>query len=350
MDQRTVGIYLSRILSGFYLFLYNGQRYKLIYPDTSIKYEADLYAQEEYDKNKYNDWIQDDNIIDSLVSMGIWNYNGDDNLKNLETQIEDLKVDLYKNFLNPTKIKTLKRTLSNTRSAYNRNYDIRHSLDQYTISGYTSQLKNQYILINSIYDQFNNKVFNLSNDIDLTLFNNLSYTISANNIDIQTFRFIARNEMWKNYWSANNDYIFNRSTIDWTDEQRTLVILTKMYDSAYQHPECPPDSVFEDDDTFDGWMISQRRENEKTRNKNRTEKMLEGKNLNNAGEIFIKANSQEEANNIYSLNDNTSRHIIRERNMVIKNTDGLLNDQDLPDVKRNLQVQNNQQFKDSRKK
>lgn len=344
MDHRTISLYLSRILSGLYIFFYNNKKYKLIYPDISVKYEADLYAQEEFDKNKYNEWIQDSDVVDTLVTMGVWSYNGDKNLENIEKQIEDLKVDLYKNFLNPAKIKSLNRTLSNTKLAYNKNYEIRHSLDKYTITGYINELKNQYILINSIYDEYNKKIFNINNNIDFNLYNNLSYTISANTIDISIFRLIARNEMWKNYWTANSDNLFDRPTSNLTDEQRTLIVLTKMYDSAYQHPECPPDSVFEDDDIFDGWMITQRRENEKIKNKNRTEKMLEGKKLNNAGEVFIMANSQDEANNIYSLNNSSSMHTIKERNMFIQNSNSIIEESSLPDVQRDLTVMNNQKF------
>lgn len=345
MDQRTLSLYLSRILSGFYLFFHSGEKYKLIYPDITVKYEAELYAEQEYEGNKFNDWITDDSIIDSLVSMGVWNYNGDTNLENLEKQIDDLKVDLYKNVLNPNKIKNLKRTLSNTKSAYNRAYEIRHSLDQYTVNGYSQYLKNQYILVNSLYYNNNKKVFNTIEDADFNLLNILSNIISSNIIDISVFRTIARSDSWRNYWSANSDSLFDKSVVNWTDEQKTLVVLTKMYDSAYQHPECPPDKVFEDDDIFDGWMIVQKRENEKIKNKNRTEKMLEGKNLNKAGEIFIMANSQEEAQNIYDLNDNTSRHIIKERENTIKRSAGTVESNRLPDAQRELTVKMNEQFK-----
>lgn len=349
MDQRTIGIYLSRILSGYYLFVYKNTRYKLVYPDIDIKYQAELYAQEEYDRNKFNDWITDDSIVDTLVSMGVWSYNGDDNLKNLEKQIDDLKVDLYKNFLNPSKIKTLRRTLSNTQLAYNKSYNTRHSLDQYTPYGYSNQLKNQYILIYSLYDEDNNRIFNNLEQVDYNHLNNLSNTIADNVIDVSVFRSIARNDLWRNYWSANSDYLFNKPTVNWTDEQKTLVLLTKMYDGAYQHPECPPDNVFEDDDMFDGWMISQKRENEKNRNKNRTEKLLEGKKLDKAGEVFIVANSQEEAQQIYGLNDNTNKHIIKERSSVILSTNKQLEEKELPDVQRNLVQQSNEQYKNSRK-
>jgi CRISPR/Cas system-associated endonuclease/helicase Cas3 len=96
---------------------------------------------------------------------------------------------------------------------------------------------------------------------------------------------------------------------------------------------------------FDGWMILQKRENEKTRNKNRTEKVLEGKKLDKAGEVFIVANSKEEAQNIYDLNDNGSRHTIRERESVLKNSNQTIEDAQLPDVQRQLVMQSNQQFK-----
>jgi len=346
MDNRNINIYLSRILSGFYLFLYNNNtRYKLVYPDIHIKYEAELYAQEEYENNKFNDWITEDNIIDSLVSMGIWTYNGDDNLKSLEKQIEDHKVDLYKNFLNPTKLKTLRRTLSNIKNTYNSLYNTRHFLDQFTVNGYSQYLKNQYILIHSLYTINNKKVFESMEDTDYKLLTSLSNIVSENTIDISVFREIARNDIWKNYWSANSDNLFDKSVINWTDEQKTLVVLTKMYDSAYQHPECPPDQVFEDDDMFDGWMIIQKRENEKNRNKSRTEKILEGKKLDKAGEVYIVASSKEEAKNIYDLNDNNSRHIIREREAFIRNSTNEVEVSALPDVQRELTIQNNQQFK-----
>ena len=348
MDTRTIGIYLSRILSGFYIFTHNDRRYKLIYPDINIKYAAELYAQEEYEYNRFNEWITDDSIIDSLVSIGVWSYNGDDTLANLEKQIEDIKVDLYKNFLNPPKLKSIKKTLSNIKSNYNKLYETRHSLDQYTVTGYSELLKNNYILVHSLFDDNNQRLFNSLEEADYNLLNSLSTTISQNNIEISTFRAIARSDIWRNYWNANKEQLFDQATINWTDEQKTLVVLTKMYNSAYDHPECPPDKVIDDDDTFDGWMITQRRESEKIKNKNRTEKMLSGKNLDKAGEVFIVANSKEEVQNIYNLNDHNSRHIIRERESVINNTNSTVDVAKLPDIQRELTVQSNQQFKNKK--
>jgi hypothetical protein len=117
-------------------------------------------------------------------------------------------------------------------------------------------------------------------------------------------------------------------------------MFTKMYDNAREHSECPTDNIFEDDDLFDGWMILQRRENEKQKNKNRASKLLEGKNLKNANEVFLVAGSQDEAQNIYDLNDPVSRNIIKERNNIVNNNkDAQIHEQNLPDVQRQLMMQ-----------
>lgn len=348
MDQRTIGIYLSRILSGFYLFLYKNKRYKLVYPDINIKYEAEIYAEQEYEYNKFNDWLTEDNIVDTLVNLGMWDYSGDNQLKNLEKQMDDIKVDLYQNFLNPNKIKSLRRNLANVKHTYNQLFEIRHSFDHITAQGFASIIKNHYILMHSLFNEHNKLLFTSLNDIDIKTFEIFSNIIAQNTISIESYRKIARSDIWRNYWSANSDNLFDKSTVNWTDEQKTLVVLTRMYDSAYQHPECPQDNVFEDDDMFDGWMIFQRRENEKAKNKIRTEKLLEGKNLDKAGEIFVMAHSKQEAQNIYDLNDNTSKYIIKERNDVIKQRGGLTQDTDLPDVHRQIISMSNEQFKNSR--
>jgi hypothetical protein len=347
VDKENISLYLSRILSGFYYFVYGDKRYKLIYPDMTIKYQAELFANEQYELNKFNEWILDDDIIHYLVNAGLWDYTGDVMLKKLEVQIEDYKVDLFKNFLNPNRLKTIRKSLDTTKKRYDQMYSIRHYFDHLTARGYANIVKNQYIVSHSIFDDNDVLTFNLKEKkIDLNLLNNIIEFLANNTLDIKTFRKLARSDIWRNYWSANKDYLFDKPTINWTDEQRTLVVLTKMYDSAYESTECPPDNVFEDDDMFDGWMISQKRENEKIRSKNRTEKMFGNKGgLNKAQEVFLVANSKEEAEAIYNLNDSSSMNIINERNNVIQKSGKEIQEADLPDVQRNLLVQRQNMIK-----
>lgn len=342
MDNKVVSLYLSRILSGQYIFIYNDVTYKLVYPDTTIKYNAELYTEQVYDNSKYNDWISDEEIEHWLVEAGLWQYEYSKTLDNLEKQIEDHKVELFNNFLNPTKLKSIRRSLSQSRSLQSKLYEARHCLDHVTLKGYCHHTKNEYLLINSLYDTNNNLVFKDINSENYQRVNQISNYINQNTIDIPVFRTIARHDIWKSSWSANKENVFSKQTVDWTDEQKTLVIMSKMYDSAYEHPECPPDNVIEDDDMFDGWMIIQRRENEKNKTKQRNEKMLKDKKLGNASEVFLVARSKEEIQNIYSLNDDQSRFTIREREAALAQSGGTLKDTDLPDVRRELTMRNNQ--------
>ena len=349
MDNITLNTYLSRILSGYYLFVYKNNRYKLIYPDITIKYEADVYANEEYINNRFNDWINQDDILHILMMMGIWNPSMEQELKGINSKIDDLKVEYYKSFLNKTKLKTLKRQLSSLKKRYDFLYNLRHSLDHLTSEGYSSLLKNQYILVYSLYDNKDQNLFSSIDDVNFSLFNALSNIIHENLIPSEAFREIARSDIWRNYWSANKERIFDKPTINWSDEQKTLVILTKMYDNAYEHPDCPSDSIIEDDDAFDGWMIMQRKQNEKDKNKKRTESLL-GDKLNKAGEVFLVANSMEEAQEIYNLNDDSSRHTINERQKTILSSENPIDTTQLPDVQRELLSQQFQSQKERFKK
>jgi len=342
MTDKEIGLYLSRILSGYYIIFHNNEKYKIVYPDINVRYQAELFAEEHYHQNKFNDWIRDEDIVAWLVDMGIWTWDGDDSLKKIENGIENLKVELYQSLLNPAQTKRIRRQLSTQKSLLNSKFSIRHSFDGVTVQGYVDMLKNQFILINSIYDHHNKLLFNDLDNIDYALLNDISGTISNYSINMSDFRKIARHEMWRNYWSSNKNNVFDKSSVNMTDEQKTLVILTKMYDGAYEHPECPPDNVIEDDDMFDGWLIHQRREMEKSRNKSRNDKLLESKKLSNAQEVFLVAKTKEEAQAIYGLNDQTERHIIKERFEAIdKNKE--IKDSDLPDVRRDIITQTNQQ-------
>lgn len=349
MDNKDIVLYLSRILSGHYTFIYDKQRYKLIYPDMEVKYDAEIYAQEIYDDNKFNDWITDEEIVDFLISVGLWTLDGDQALDRITKDIEDKKVELYNTLLDPNKSKFVRRQLNNLNQLYSKRYEIRHSFDHLTISGYANLLKSQYILLNSIYDTNNKKIFDFSKTIDYKIVNDISTIINSHTIDIKTFREIARSDTWRSYWSANKEKVFDKATINWSDEQKTLVVLTKMYDSAYEHPECPTDQVIEDDDMFDGWLIIQRRENEKSRSKARSEKLLKDKKLGNAQEVFLVANSADEAKNIYNLNEENSRGIIRERQTILSDPSVQLKESDLPDVQRQMILESNQKLIQSRK-
>lgn len=349
MDDRTLNLYLSRILSGFYVFHLGDKLFKLVYPSIDIKYQSEIYAQKIYEDNKYNEWIKQSEILYVLIDLGLWSIDGDKKLKKIEDDIDNSKVELFKNFLNPTKQKTIRKKLTQQKKQYDYLYSIRYSLDHITLEGYCNALKNDYILTKSLFDDSNNLVFkDHNNPADYFLLKNIASYIAQNSLEISTFKIIARSNVWKNYWSANKNNLFDKPVVNWTDEQKTLVVLTRMYDSVYEHPESPPDIVIEDDDMLDGWMIIQKRESEKSKNKKRNEQFLPDK-IKNSQEVFLMANSKEEARNIYDMNDYQGAGIIKERNQTISQNN-VIAEQNLPDIKRDIILQSNDKRKQMRKK
>lgn len=347
MEERVIGSFLSRIMCGYYIFTYAGKRYKLEYPNLDLKYQAEILAQEIYDDWKYQEWPTLKSVIEVLVDQGLWEYHFEMDIKQLEKSIEDIKVDIYKNYLNDKKLKQLKRTLYQHDNKLSTFLNKKHQFDYITIEGFAESAKTHFLLSNSILDQNNQYIF-LKDDADNVLLQRISSIVSENSIGITTFKKIARSNLWNNYWGTKKEDVFDGPSIRWTDEQKTLVRITKMYDSAREHPECPPDDVFDDDDAFEGWMILERRKNEKSKIENRLEKSLPAK-LKNAGEVFLVAGSQKEAEQIYGLNDAQGLGIIKERNRILQ-TQHEINETNLPDIRRDITMQNNELMKNQARK
>ena len=108
----------------------------------------------------------------------------------------------------------------------------------------------------------------------------------------------------------------------------------------------PSDTVFEDDDMFDGWLIDQRKTREKEQNQQRVEKA--GNWKDSAQEVFITAPTKADAMNVYDLNDMTGRAKIKERANALAQH-GILEDKQLPDVQRDLLVQSKDQILNNRR-
>ncbi len=102
-----------------------------------------------------------------------------------------------------------------------------------------------------------------------------------------------------------------------TEDQRFLCAVTRMYDNANEHSECPSETVLNDDDAFDGWMIFERRKAEKARDKQSAEDMMGGRH-EGAGEVFLFAKTKEDRQRIEGLNDQEAKITKKKRQALIK--------------------------------
>jgi hypothetical protein len=336
MDHSLVSLLIHRIGSGKFYFTHKDCEYVFLQPSSDIKYRAELIYQNYIEENKYNyNWYKE-NITKLLIYLSLWNDSDQKYLDELEKKIENIKLDMYLSKLNKDKIKKYKSELSKTKESINKLLNTKHCLDYLTIEDAASNAKNEFTMINSIHFNNNNldRVFSKNiSDISYSHFNEIALHVGSNLISIEDYKNVARSEQWKAIWNSNKNNLFNKSAYDLSDEQKTLISISNMYDRIYEHPECPGDDVINDDDILDGWMIYQRNKADKIKKQNSAQELAN--KHKNAKEIFVVAD-KEDVNDILDLNSSVSSSIIKQRRGLIRNSKEGVDEVNLPDVQMEL--------------
>lgn len=181
------------------------------------------------------------------------------------------------------------------------------------------------------YDEFRNAPEYLVNKL-------MSCSLFDDRLTEKNLRSLARSEFWRTVWAAarkNNGSILDRPLMNITDPQRILITWSIIYDSTYENPECPDQSVIEDDDLFDEWL-------KQSSNKRNSEKVkIKNEKIANSKEVGIMVSSVEDAKKVFELNDKENQKIIQERNEAISKI-GVIKEGNLPDVKRDIKLKLNQ--------
>lgn len=348
MNDEDFSLLLYRIISGKLYFSYNHEIYELRSPDNEIKYKAQLLYNNIINEEKYNDWIRQDYLDNILISLGLWTRDTNTIMKDLEKKIDNQKVDLFKFSALSDKVKSIKKTLGQYKNQLTQIQNKKNDLFANTLEGYALSIKNEYIICHTLFKN-NKKVFQdnaINNQDSYSYFNNLVNEINHNMIDVSIFKSLCRHQLWRSFWNCNKGNIFSSSISELTEEQRTMINISKMYDSVYDHPECPSDRVIEDDDMLEGWMILQRRKSEQAKNQQKVDNL--NPKLKNAQEIFLMSDNQESFEEIINLNTQEAAHRMQEKFAYVK-AKGVAVESELPDVQRQLQQQSNDLRKQNRK-
>jgi len=347
----TIEKILYRILLGYYYIYINDEQYKVVYPTIRIKYEAELLYEKMLEDNKFDKmYLNADEIKNYLHTNNIWLKNDDEKLKDCEKFLEDSKVNLYLNYSNEKMTTTNKKNISKAQKDLETLLSKKHSFDYLTIHEHATSVKNEFILMNSIYDQHNNLVFDYHKDHILAYndFQSFVREILETSIKQHELRRVAKSDLWKSYAVASK---IEKDIIDMNDDYRHLIGLHKMYDNVRQHPECPSNEIIEDDDALDGWFIYQNRKAEKEKKKNSIMNKI-GNKSKDAGEVFLITDDIKERDAIYALNDATARQNIKEiinTGKKLESTKENMKWQDIPFVQRDLRNQAQEKFKNHQK-
>lgn len=333
---------LYRIIDGYYTITIDNVLYKIKSPSISMRHKACLIYKSIIEDNKYDtdSWVTCTTIERLQSIYGIWTKKHEDELSNIYKSICKHKIDLYLNYQNVSKTKFTKKQLISIEQSYNKLLGQKHYFDHLTLEYYAQNIKNQFLILNMIYDIDDNKIFKDYDNIynmDLNFIEKIIIELNENTLSINDIKKLARHELWKSIWNVSKSEIFNSSNKDLTDDQRSLISFSKVLDSIKEHPEAPNEDIINDDDALDGWILYQNDKQEKEKAKQHIDNKY-GLSNKNAGEIFIVTNDQAERKSIYELNDTQTNQDIK--NMIeLTNHRGQINWIDLPHVKRNLQQQ-----------
>ena len=325
-DDETISSLIDRIIEDKYIFSLSNKYYYQISPNISIKNKANILYQQ-----TYNDYIYDDSFVTEqalelmLVQNKILPFSYQKNLKDLETRIEDTKVRLYKQFANKKSKESIKKDLDKYKNTYIELSNKKHIWDFLLLKNYAFKAKTEYLLTQTIYDYETDFLIFDSKNIDIKVMNNVIDKLHNDPLrNIDTFKHIALSGLWRNYWSSNAQ-IFKGSISEWSDDQRTLVVISKMYHSIYEHPDCPDDAVFEDFDAIDGWMIMQKRKNIAEKKQKGVNEIL-GKDGKNSSEVFLMAQTQQDAEDILSMNSDEGFFEYKRKLVALNNASGSISD------------------------
>lgn len=329
INQRQ--LLVNKIILGETHFQISGKEYVYKPPSRATLYKAELVYQDSIEENKYLGLLSNNEVKPTLIGLGLWSTDSDKTLEGCEKAIKDSCVELYRAAFDFKRQKDIRRRLESLRKRQLDMITRLHYFDSNTIEALATLQKTQYLIVNSVYDE-DGKLIDADN---FSLLTRIINEINKYNISIEDFKELAKTDPWRSIWSVDNVNIFGKPSCDLTEEQRTLISLSKFYDSIYEHPDCPNDNVLNDSDMLEGWLILQQREREAARKQKSTDSILglTDKMKNAVGnEVMIVANSTAEAVEINSQNDASSQMIKRERMAVIKSK-GEAQDMDFRDIK-----------------
>ena len=281
---------------------------------TDIEY-ANIFAERFYNDCKYEGIPLKKDLEILMVRMQLLEKDYKDLLKKLDKKLEDSKVELFLSFSNKDKRAKTKKKIASNKNQSSKYRNQVSGLLKNCLESLTEEAKNQYLFLNSVYDEAGTRLFNPN--LDFSIFNALTRQINKDMLSEEDIRKFARSQVWRNAWSSKKYDVFKNSVDEFTIDQKVLVYYSELYDYAYKSDNCPSDEIFEDDDAFDGWHNLEVRKIAGAKKDRQREEFI-GNVDPKYQEVFKKADSQEEANVAYDMNSELSKKFLKERTEIHK--------------------------------
>ena len=335
MELRDREFFVYQISAGYIKYRTEDLVLYIHEPNLDERYSAQEVYNQAYQEAEFEGVYTTEEMLDVLRKYELWSDKDETILEGLPKEIEDFKVKMFENLMKTKTREKLRGHLTKAKKQFDEVIIKKHGYDLYTCSGYASFARAAWITEHCTRLE-GGGVYNWK-DVGLTEVMNFSQQSRPSEEQI---REIAKTDPFRTCWGASKEQMFSQRGVELTDIQKGLILWSKLYDGIHENPDCPSDDVIQDDDLFDGWLISERRKRETERNKNSAEACDM-----DADEVFIPVETDEDQHRVNTLNDPTSQMVIKQRHNQIQDAQSPLNHSDLTDVRRDLQMQANEQYK-----
>jgi len=332
--------FVSRLLAGYIKIDFNKIMLYVHSPTVDLNYESQEIFKQAYDEAFMSGIFTRKELYDYRIENDLWSRKEEADLEKLDKKIDDLKLDLYNNYINPVKREAYRSLLREEEDKKLKLFTKQHSYDHVDCEGVGTYARLNWLIQNttkledgSLYD---------FEEIDVaTVLQRWQGELLK---DAQA-REIARTEPWRSNWSCSKqlNILFRASSpAELNPDQKTVLAYSQMYDNINEAAETPVNAVIEDDDALDGWLIKQRRASDKRRKETSSQDVLS--QHSSADEVYIFSEGKEEAEAIYDLNDPDARYAVAQREGQLER-DGEVGYTQFQDVKMRVNEELNEMMK-----
>jgi hypothetical protein len=286
--------------------------------------------------------LTEDEALVLLQERKLWTPEMSSEFDLLKEKIEDMKIGLLDTWSRSNAQLAIRHALKIGKQELERLLNIRHCIDHLTCEGLASAARARYLTGYSLLLPDGQPYWEGSSDWDrpdVVVDDVIEYLV-RNRLGEAQLREIARKDPWHSMWASRKFVgkgLFDVPAVDLTDDQRYVMMWSSIYDSVRESSDAPNDSVLEDDDMLDGWLLKQKRAREAHIASSAADKIGNEK-IKNADEVYVPAETAEDAMKVSKLNDMQANTIKAQRLAHLKKV-GVAHEMEMPDTWQRFQME-----------
>ena len=317
---------INRILSGIIACKVGNKTVEFISPSPYLRVEADRVEHDAFVDLRYYGVMTRDEMLELMMGQNLWSMQKEQQYQSLPKLMETLKLQMWQfhEKFASKRVEQTRKTLKKHLHTFKELSLERNRFDTYTAEGCALIQKLDHIIYNTIQIDIKPR------SIDFYIGKYICSMLSDDAI-----RSLSKSAEWRSMWIVGkNTQLFGVGLPHMNSEQRMLIHWSKFYDGIYESMDCPSEEVIQDNDLIDGWLIAQHNKREQERN----EKHGGSHSKPGMQEVYIPAESPEDAARIDAMNDPNAKLIKKQRLQLVKEL-GRVSEDKMPDSQLTMRQQ-----------